>query len=143
MPDASLIDALRLAAQSGIDVKIMIPCKPDHMFVYAVNHAFIRDLLGAGVKTCTRTDDGFIHAKTLVIDGLVASVGSANWDVRSSRLNFETNTLIYDRGTRNSCREIFEDDLKRSTEITLASLEMRPLHERLWEPVARLFSPVL
>ena len=53
VPDASLIDALRLAAQSGIDVKIMIPCKPDHMFVYAVNHAFIRDLLGAGVKAYT------------------------------------------------------------------------------------------
>jgi cardiolipin synthase len=142
VPDASLIDALRLAAQSGIDVKIMIPCKPDHMFVYSVNHAFIRDLLDAGVKAYTY-DEGFIHAKTLVIDGVVASVGSANWDIRSFKLNFETNALIYNPAYAKNLREIFEDDLKRSTEITLASLEKRPLLERIWEPVARLFSPVL
>nr|WP_319376169.1 cardiolipin synthase [uncultured Methanoregula sp.] len=142
VPDASLIDALRLAAQSGIDVKIMIPCKPDHMFVYAVNHAFIRDLLDAGVKAYTY-DEGFIHAKTLVIDGLVASVGSANWDVRSFKLNFETNALIYNPAYAKKLRAIFEEDLKHSTEITPESLEKRPLMEKIWEPVARLFSPVL
>jgi cardiolipin synthase len=142
VPDSSLIDALRLAAQSGIDVKIMIPCKPDHMFVYAVNHAFIRDLLDAGVKAYTY-NDGFIHAKTLVIDGVVASVGSANWDVRSFKLNFETNVLIYNPAYARKLKEIFEEDLKRSTEVTLATLAKRPLHEKIWEPVARLFSPVL
>ncbi|WP_321504384.1 cardiolipin synthase [uncultured Methanoregula sp.] len=142
VPDSSLIDSLRLAAQSGIDVKIMIPCKPDHMFVYAVNHAFIADLLDAGVKAYTY-DDGFIHAKTLVIDGLVASVGSANWDVRSFKLNFETNALIYNPAYAKKLREIFEDDLKHSTEITPESLKKRPLMEKVWEPVARLFSPVL
>ncbi|MFA4877792.1 MAG: cardiolipin synthase [Methanoregula sp.] len=142
VPDASLIDALRLAAQSGIDVKIMIPCKPDHMFVYSVNHAFIRDLLDAGVKAYTY-DDGFIHAKTLVVDGLVASVGSANWDVRSFKLNFETNALIYNPEYAKKLREIFLEDLKHSTEITMESLKKRPLLEKVWEPVARLFSPVL
>ncbi|HNX17177.1 MAG TPA: cardiolipin synthase [Methanoregula sp.] len=142
VPDASLLDALRLAAQSGIDVKIMIPCKPDHMFVYAVNHAFIRDLLDAGVKAYTY-DEGFIHAKTLVIDGVVASVGSANWDIRSFKLNFETNALIYDSGYAKKLKEIFEDDLKHSTEITPESLKKRPLTDKIWEPIARLFSPVL
>ncbi len=140
VPDASLVDALRLAAQSGIDVKIMIPCKPDHLFVYAVNHAFIQDLLDAGVKAYTY-DEGFIHAKTLVIDGLVASVGSANWDVRSFKLNFETNALIYNPGYAEKLREIFEEDLKHSTEITVATLEKRPLLEKVWEPVSRLFFP--
>jgi len=142
VPDASLIDALRLAAQSGIDVKIMIPCKPDHMFVYAVNHAFIRDLLDAGVKAYTY-DEGFIHAKTLVIDGVVASVGSANWDVRSFKLNFETNALIFNPEYARKLKEIFEDDLKRSTEITPERLAKRPLLDKFWEPIARLFSPVL
>lgn len=142
VPDASLIDALRLAAQSGIDVKIMIPCKPDHLFVYTVNHAFVRDLLDAGVKAYTY-NEGFIHAKTLVIDGLVASVGSANWDIRSFKLNFETNALIYNPVYARKLKEIFEEDLTHSTEITLASYDKRPLLEKVWGPIARLFSPVL
>ena len=142
VPDQSIIDALRLAAQSGIDVKIMIPCKPDHLFVYAVNHAWIRDLLDAGVKAYTY-NDGFIHAKTLVIDGVVASVGSANWDIRSFKLNFETNALIYNPAIAKKLKEIFEEDLQHSTEITIESLAKRPLLEKVWEPIARLFSPVL
>lgn len=142
VPDQSLIDALRLAAQSGIDVKIMIPCKPDHLFVYTVNHAWIRDLLDAGVKAYTY-NDGFIHAKTLVIDGAVASVGSANWDIRSFKLNFETNALIYNPVIAKQLWEIFEEDLTHSTEITPESLAKRPLLEKVWEPIARLFSPVL
>lgn len=142
VPDQSMIDALRLAAQSGIDVRIMIPCKPDHPLVYAVNHAFIHDLLDAGVRAYTY-NDGFIHAKTLVIDGAVASVGSANWDIRSFKLNFETNALIYNKEYASRLKSIFEEDLKRSTEITLESMQKRPLSEKIWEPVARLFSPVL
>jgi cardiolipin synthase len=142
VPDTSLLDALRLAALSGIDVKIMIPCKPDHQLVYAVNHAFISDLLGAGVKAYMY-NDGFIHAKTLIVDNRVASVGSANWDVRSFKLNFETNVLIYNKEDAQRFTMIFEDDLKHSTEITSASLKKRPLYEKIWEPVARLFSPLL
>jgi cardiolipin synthase len=142
VPDASLIDALRMAAQSGIDVKIMIPCKPDHPIVYTVNRAWIRDLLDAGVKAYTY-DDGFIHAKTLVIDGVVASVGSANWDIRSFKLNFETNALIYNPGYAKKLKEIFEDDLTHCTGITPESYEKRPLLEKIWGPIARLFSPVL
>jgi cardiolipin synthase len=142
VPDQSIIDALRLAALSGIDVRIIIPCKPDHMFVYAVNHAFIRDMLDAGVRAYTY-NDGFIHAKTVVIDGMVASVGSANWDVRSFKLNFETNVLIYAPEYASRLKKIFEEDLKKSTEVTLESLDKRPVSEKIWEPVARLFSPVL
>jgi len=142
IPDPSIIDALRLAALSGIDVRIMIPCKPDHPIVYTINHAFIRDMLSAGVKAY-RYDDGFIHAKTVVIDGMVASVGSANWDIRSFRLNFETNVLIYDPVYSRRLKQIFEEDLTKSTEITVELLEKRPLTDKIWEPVARLFSPIL
>ncbi len=142
VPDQSIIDALRMAALSGVDVRIMIPSKPDHLFVYTVNHAFIRDLLDAGVKAFTY-NEGFIHAKTVVIDGLVASVGSANWDIRSFKLNFETNVLIFDPAYALQLKDIFEEDLKKSTEITLESFEKKPLSEKIWEPVARLFSPVL
>jgi len=142
IPDQSIFDALRLAALSGIDVRIMIPSRPDHPIVYTINHAFIRDLLAAGVKAY-RYDEGFIHAKTVVIDGMVASVGSANWDIRSFRLNFETNVLIYDPLYASRLKGIFEEDLKRSTEITFDVLMKRPLKDKIWEPIARLFSPIM
>jgi cardiolipin synthase A/B len=99
-------------------------------------------MLNSGVKAYTY-DDGFIHAKTLVIDGMVGSVGSANWDIRSFKLNFETNVLIYDPVYASRLKSIFEDDLKKSTQITLESFNTRPLHEKIWEPIARLFSPIL
>ncbi|HNW80405.1 MAG TPA: cardiolipin synthase [Methanoregulaceae archaeon] len=95
IPDESISDALRIAAQSGVDVRIMIPCKPDHPFVYWSTLSFIGELLEAGVRAYTY-DNGFIHAKTIVVDGVAASVGSANFDVRSFRLNFEANAFFYD-----------------------------------------------
>ncbi|MCX6699839.1 MAG: phospholipase D-like domain-containing protein [Methanomicrobiales archaeon] len=74
---------------------------------------------------------------------MVASVGSANWDIRSFKLNFETNVLIYDPVYASRLMTIFEEDLKKSTEITLESFEKRPVHEKMWVPIARLFSPIL
>jgi cardiolipin synthase A/B len=142
IPDQSIFDALRLAALSGIDVRIMIPCKPDHPIVYTINHAFIRDMLKGGVKAYSY-DEGFIHSKTLVIDGVVASVGSANWDIRSFKLNFETNVLIYDPVYASRLKKLFEADQEKSTEITLELLDKRSVYAKIWEPIARLFSPIL
>jgi cardiolipin synthase len=142
VPDQSISDALRLAVMSGVDVRIMIPDKPDHLLVYSINRSFVREMLEAGVKVYEYTN-GFIHAKTIVIDGIAASVGSANWDIRSFKLNFETNVLIYDQGYAEELARIFEDDLTQSAEITVAGLDGRPLHDRLFEPIARLFSSVL
>ncbi len=144
VPDASIREALRLAALSGVDVRIMIPCKPDHPLVYAINHAHVADLLDSGVRAYEyRKKGGFIHAKTMVVDGHLASVGSANWDVRSFRLNFETNVLMYDRSYSQRLREMYEEDLKESIEITPESLRRKPLPTRAWWSVARLFSPIL
>jgi len=144
VPDQSISDALRLAALSGIDVRIMIPWKPDFPLVYEINRAHVADLLEAGVRAFEyRKEGGYIHAKTIVIDGMVASVGSANWDVRSFRLNFETNVLIYDREYAQRLKEIYEEDLKDSAEITLESLNRRSRRARAWESIARLFSPIL
>ncbi|MCJ2540326.1 MAG: cardiolipin synthase [Candidatus Thermoplasmatota archaeon] len=96
VPDDAILDALRIAALSGVDVRIMFPCKPDHMGIYWASYSMIGQLLGSGVKAFTY-DNGFIHAKTIVVDGMVSSVGSANWDNRSFRLNFETNGILYDK----------------------------------------------
>ncbi len=141
VPDESVTDALRIAALSGVDVRIMIPCKPDHPFVYWATLSFVGDLLDAGVRAYTY-DDGFIHAKTIVIDGKAGSVGSANWDVRSFRLNFEANAFFYDAAVGAALAKAFEEDLAVSTEITPENYRARPRRVRFKESVSRLFSPL-
>ena len=101
IPDQSVLDALRIAALSGVDVRIMFPCKPDHPFVYWASYSYIAELLDAGVRAYTY-DNGFIHAKTATVDDVVSSIGTANWDIRSFRLNFETNAVIYDPSSLSS-----------------------------------------
>lgn len=141
IPDDSVTDALRLAALSGVDVRIMIPCRPDHPFVYWATLSFIGDLLDAGVRAYTY-DGGFLHAKTIVVDGKAGSVGSANWDVRSFRLNFEANAFFYDAAVGADLMRAFEEDLALSTEITPEDYQTRSRRVRVKESVSRLFSPL-
>lgn len=141
IPDESISDALRIAAHSGVDVRIMIPCKPDHPFVYWSTLSFIGDLLDSGVRAYTY-DNGFIHAKTIVVDGIAASVGSANFDVRSFRLNFEANAFFYDPEYGGQMMKAFLDDLPKCTEITLEGYKNRSRWIKVKESVSRLFSPL-
>lgn len=141
IPDESVIDALRIAALSGVDVRIMIPCKPDHIFVYWATLSFIGEILEAGGRAYTY-DAGFLHAKTIVVDGEAGSVGSANWDIRSFRLNFEANAFFYDAAVGARLAAAFEADLNVSTEITLEGYRARPLGVRVKESISRLFSPL-
>jgi len=142
IPDGSVTDALHIAARSGIDVRIMIPAKPDHPFVYWAGHSYIEELLDSGVRAYTY-DNGFLHAKTIVIDGLTASVGSANWDIRSFSLNFETNALIYNEQVAGQLRQAYLDDLSYSTELTPEWYAGRSWFFRFRCSVSRLFSPIL
>ncbi|NLX49656.1 MAG: cardiolipin synthase [Methanospirillum sp.] len=142
IPDESVLDALRIAALSGIDVRIMMPDRPDHPFVYWAGMSYIRQLLDSGVKAYTY-DNGFIHAKTIVVDGAVASVGSANWDVRSFRLNFETNAVMYDPGMARELMDAFLRDLEVCSPITIERLDALPWGKRARQSIARLFSPML
>jgi cardiolipin synthase len=142
IPDESVIDALRIAALSGVDVRIMMPDRPDHPFVYWAGMSYIRQLLDSGVKAYTY-DNGFIHAKTIVIDECAASVGSANWDVRSFRLNFETNAVIYDAAIARHLKEAFIRDLDVCSPITLERLDTLPWDKKFRQSIARLFSPML
>jgi len=142
IPDQSVMDALHIAAQSGVDVRIMIPSVPDHIFVYWASHSYIEELLGSGVKAYTY-DNGFLHAKTIVIDGAAVSVGSANWDIRSFRLNFETNAVIYDEHVAGELKQAFLNDLSTCTEITPEWYASRSLFFKARSSVSRLFSPIL
>ncbi len=141
IPDESISDALRLAALSGVDVRLMIPCKPDHPFVYWASLSFAADLLDAGVRVYTY-DNGFIHAKTIVVDGRAGSVGSANWDVRSFRLNFEANAFFYDSAVGIEMKRRFTEDLAVCTEVTPDRYAERPTRIRIKESISRLFSPL-
>ncbi|MEW9698891.1 cardiolipin synthase [Paenibacillus sp. SI8] len=142
IPEESMLNALRIAALSGIDVRIMIPQKADHLFVHWASLYYVGELLQAGVK-CYLYDHGFLHAKTLVVDGEIASVGTANFDIRSLRLNFETNALMYHAETAVQLERIFWKDMDGCLELTLEEYEKRSLRIRFLESVSKLISPIL
>lgn len=142
IPDVSVMTALRIAALSGIDVRIMIPLKADQPFVHWASLSYVGELLEAGVRLFAYKQ-GFLHAKTVTIDDSVTSIGSANWDLRSFKWNFETNAVIYDRELGEKYRRIFEDDMTRSIEITKESYAARLRRVRFKESVCRLFSGAL
>ncbi|OCA82512.1 cardiolipin synthase [Pradoshia sp. D12] len=142
IPDDSLLDAIRIASMSGVDVRVMIPNKPDHLFVYWATYSYVGELLKAGAKVFLY-ENGFLHAKTMVIDDRLATVGTANIDVRSFRLNFEVNAIIYHADTAVRLRDTFADDLKQSHELTSEIYNNRSLLIRFKESLSRLLSPVL
>src|SRR5699024_284530 len=117
IPDESLMDALRIAALSGVKIKLMIPNKPDQLFVYWATLSYVGELLNEGAEVYLY-QNGFLHAKTIVVDGEVSSVGTANIDVRSFRLNFEVNAFLYDKKIAKQLEGEFERDVLLSTQMT-------------------------
>lgn len=142
IPDQSVLEALKTAARSGIDVKIMIPDRADHAFVYGANNSFIGHLLESGAR-CYRYKKGFLHSKTISIDGRILSIGTTNMDVRSFKLNFEINAFIYDQKIAEEYDEIFNEDIKHSQEITMEDYENRGWTMKVRESISRLLSPIL
>ena len=142
MPDDCILEALRIAVKSGVDVRIMIPCKPDHPFVYWASYSYLGDMIEAGAK-CYVYNNGFLHVKGLTVDGLVSCFGTANMDIRSFELNFEVNAVIYSEETTKKLEEAFEQDILNSTLVTKRLYEERNLLIRGKEQFSRLLSPLL
>jgi cardiolipin synthase len=142
VPDSSIFDTLQNAALSGVDVRIMIPSMPDHIFVYWATYYYCGLLLRSGVKVYIY-DNGFLHAKTMSVDGEVCSVGSANFDIRSFKLNFETNAFIFDEGEAYKLEAIFEEDMVHCHELTRALYMRRSLWIKFKEGIAKLLSDIL
>lgn len=142
IPDDSVLDALRVAAHSGIDVRIMIPCKPDHPFVYRATQYYAHVLANEGVTIYTY-QRGFLHAKTMMIDGKMSSVGSANLDFRSFKLNFEINAFIYDIDTTDQLEQIFVNDIRNSRVVTAAVFDQQSRWLHFKQRFSRLLSPIL
>ncbi|KHL94104.1 phospholipase D [Paenibacillus sp. IHB B 3415] len=142
IPDTSFMDACKIALLSGVDLRIMIPNKPDHPFVYWATWAYAGDLLNYGAKILLY-ENGFLHAKTIVADGEVASVGTMNIDSRSFRLNFEVNAIVYDRQVAAQLEDLFLQDSRLSSELTPERYKERSLMIKLKEGISRLLSPIL
>ncbi|MBS6646393.1 MAG: cardiolipin synthase [Clostridiaceae bacterium] len=142
VPDDAILSALRIAAESGVDVRLMIPCKPDHPFVYWATYSYVGDLLAAGAR-CYTYENGFLHAKGVMVDSRVSCYGTANMDIRSFELNFEVNATIYDEETTERLEQFFIDDLMHCNEVTKEVYAQRGLWIRMKEQCSRLLSPLL
>ncbi len=142
VPDDAILSALKIAAESGVEVRLMIPCKPDHPFVYWASYSYVRDMLQAGAR-CYTYENGFLHAKGVMVDGLVSCYGTANMDIRSFELNFEVNATIFDADTTQRLEAIFIKDLEHCKEVTKEIYGQRGLWVRAKEQCSRLLSPLL
>lgn len=142
VPDAPMLEALKLSALSGVDVRLIIPGKPDHVFMKWAASAYIGDLLNAGAKVYLY-QNGFIHAKTIVADGKVCTVGTANMDMRSYCLNFEVNAFIYDDRIAKNLETQFFKDIEDCKVMTKEEYDKRSVSLRIRESIIRLISPIL
>ncbi len=142
VPDEPTARALCNAAYRGIDVRVLVPAESDVPVAQAAGRFFYGTLLRSGVRIFEYLP-GVLHAKTIVVDGSWALVGSANLDFRSFSLNFELGALVFDRAFATLLEERFTGDLARSREVTLASVERRGFVERARLGLARLLAPLL
>lgn len=142
IPDESLMNALLIALRSGVEVNIMIPCKPDHPFVYWATYSYVGELVLEGAK-CYTYQNGFLHAKGIVVDELLLCYGTANMDIRSFALDFEVNALIYDEQKAREMVHYFKKDVQESKLLTRNKYQSRSLFIRFKEQISRLLSPLL
>ncbi len=141
IPDETFIKAVILAKKSGVDVKIMIPKKPDKKFVYYVTLSYIKRLLDVGVDVYLYK--GFIHSKTILVDDLAVAIGTCNMDNRSFALNFEISAVLYGKDFVNKNKKIFCQDMENSELFTTQTYKRRFLSSKFAQAILRLFSPLM
>lgn len=142
IPDDALKETLQLALLSGVEVKIMIPNKPDHPFIYQATLSYVEELMNMGAEIYIY-DKGFLHAKTIVVDEELLSIGTANFDIRSFKLNFEVNAFLYDRDLSKEQVKYFEEDIQVSFKLTQEYIDTYSLWDRFKQQFSRLLSPIL
>ena len=142
IPNDSILDALKQAALSGVDVRLLLPEKSDSLIVGAASRFYFEELLDAGVRIFLYRK-GFVHAKTVVADQKVSIVGSANMDIRSFDLNFELMASIYSPKFAEKMEQMFLNDLKESIEMTKEEFMSQSMGKRLFYALCRLVSSFL
>ena len=142
VPTNDIIRALRSAARRGVDVRLIVPEKNNHRYAGMASKALFEELLVSGVQIYQRRPP-FIHAKTMVVDSCIALVGTANLDVRSLELNYETIALFEDAGAIDKLKLMIHEDMENSREINLNEWLGRPSIQKLAENLCALMTPVL
>ncbi|WCK54954.1 phospholipase D-like domain-containing protein [Aneurinibacillus sp. Ricciae_BoGa-3] len=144
VPDADIIMALKTAVGRGVRVRLLVPRQVDlsTLIVGAASRTYYGELVEAGVHIYMYTK-GMLHAKIMVIDGEISEVGSANYDLRSHRLNYEVCEIVYSADVARELTEQFECDLTDSIPLTMEDIRHRPLSQRIVDQGARLLSPLL
>lgn len=142
IPDDAMFATLQTIAMSGIDLRIMIPCKPDHPFIYRATQWYANELSRYGTKIYIYTK-GFIHAKTIVVDDTFATVGSMNQDYRSYDLNFEDIAVFYDKNFAREVAQSFEEDMQNSYLLTPQMIAQQGRWLKTLQSFSRMLSPIL
>ncbi|SEL95629.1 cardiolipin synthase [Aquimarina amphilecti] len=142
IPNSAMLEALRIAALSGVSIKLLVPKKSDSWLAKYSMLSFFEELLFLGIEVYQQNND-FLHSKVIIMDGDIASVGSGNFDHRSFEHNFETNALIYDRKISQNICDDFISDCNKSILLNFEDYKRRSLKRKLSEGIARFFSPLL
>ena len=142
VPDESLLNALETAALRGAEINLIVPQVADQRLVGAATQAYYEELLTWGINLYLY-QPALVHAKTMAIDDAVAFVGTSNFDIRSFALNFELNMVFYSAALAGELRKRHEGYMKNSTRLELGRWEARPASSRIFQNVAKLFSPLL
>lgn len=142
VPDAGVLSALQLAALRGVDVRVILPMRADHWLAWLAAYAYLEIVLACGVKVY-RYQEGFLHQKVLLVDDRVASVGTANLDNRSFRLNFEVAVVVDDAAFAREVEAMLQADLARCRQVEASEITDRGWLPRLGTRLARLFAPIL
>ncbi|GET27700.1 cardiolipin synthase [Prolixibacter sp. NT017] len=142
IPNESIITALKTTAKSGIRVVLMLPQESDSFIVSAASYTYLGELIESDVEIHLY-QKGMLHAKTIIVDGEVASVGTANMDYRSFDSNAEVNAIIIDEEVAGKIKADFEKDLEDSYRLSLTEWEDRPIAQKLIGSMARLIAPLL
>ena len=143
LPTEPVLFALKTAASSGVDVRLMVPRRSDARFVEWAGRSYLREAVEAGI-TVSLYESGFLHSKLMVCDDYVSTCGSTNIDFRSFENNFEANTFIYSEEIARQMKEIYLQDEQQTTHLTDLPHRMHPRFAvRLWESIVRLLSPLM
>jgi len=141
VPDESIMNALHLAALRGVDVRIIIPDKADHLLVYMAAFSYFEEAQATGIRFF-RYMDGFLHQKVVLVDDEVSAVGTANFDNRSFRLNFEIMAVVYDLDFGKEIEEMLLADMEESVEMQPGDLDKKSYWFKLGTRLARLTAPI-
>ena len=142
IPDEDIFSAIKVAALSGIDVRLLVPNKPDKRIVFHASRSYFPELLDAGVKVY-EYQRGFMHSKIVIVDHELASIGTSNMDMRSFHLNFEVNAFLFRTKSTQKLVEEYLNDLEFSKQLDKATFHDRHLGFKVLESTARLLSPLL